>query len=75
MIEQDFKPVSLTIVRNNLEYIKQFASHIVTIKVDNYLDCFNKIIQTDSIQRMKSGLNKLVEDCSKSLNKAISKEI
>jgi hypothetical protein len=75
MIEQDFKPVSIAIIRNNLEYIKQFASHIVLMKVEPYLHSLNKIIITDNIKKMKSGLNKLVEDCSNSLNEAISKEI
>lgn len=37
MIDQDFKPVSIEVVKSNLEYIKQFASHITSIKVDLYL--------------------------------------
>lgn len=73
MIEQDFKPVSLALVRNNLEYIKQWSSHIVSIKVDTYLNCLNKIINCVGPKRMKSGLEKLIEDCSRSLNTAISK--
>jgi hypothetical protein len=37
MIEQEFKPVAIEVLRDNLEYIKQFASHIVYFKVDVYL--------------------------------------
>ena len=71
MIEQDFKPVSMAIVRSNLEYIKQFASHITTIRVENYLNRLIKIIKMNSIQRMRKELNVLMDDCSKSLNAAI----
>jgi len=71
MIEQDFKPVSIDIVRDNLEYIKQFASHIVSIKVDVYLNRLIKVIKMDSIKKMKCALEKIVQDASASLNTAI----
>ena len=72
MIEQDFKPVSIDVVRDNLEYIKQFASHITSIKVDSYLKRLIKVIKMDSLKKMKVALEKLVNDMSASLNKAIS---
>ena len=70
MIEQDFKPVSIDIVRNNLEYIKQFASHIVSIKVDVYLKRLIKVIKMD--KKLIVALDKLVRDASALLNKEIS---
>lgn len=75
MIEQDFKPVSMVTIKSNLEYIKQFASHIVTIKVENYLNRLIKIIKMDNIKKMKHELERLVEECSKSLNNSIKKLI
>jgi hypothetical protein len=72
MTEQDFKPVSIDIVRNNLEYIKQFASHILSIKVDVYLKRLIKVIKLDSMKKMKVALEKLVHDASALLNKKIS---
>jgi hypothetical protein len=71
MIEQDFKPVSIDVLRSNLEYIKQFASHIVSIKVDVYLNRLIKVIKMDSIKKMKSALQKIVHDASITLNKEI----
>lgn len=73
MIEQDFKPVSMAIVRSNLEYIKQWSSHIVSIKVDVYLKRLIKIIKLDSIKKMRLALEKLVEDASTLLNKEVLK--
>ena len=72
MIEQDFKPVSIDIVRNNLEYIKQFASHIVSNKVDVYLERLIKVIKMDSMKKVIVALDKLVRDASALLNKEIS---
>lgn len=71
MIEQDFKPVSIEIVRKNLEYIKHFASHIVSLKVDGYLNRLVKVIKLDSMKKMKTALEKIVENASISLNKEI----
>jgi hypothetical protein len=31
MIDQDFRPIDIKLVKDNLEFIKQFASHITTI--------------------------------------------
>ena len=73
MIEQEFKPVSIEIVRDNLEYIKQWSSHIVSFKVDAYLKRLIKIIKLDSIKKMRLALEKLVEDASTLLNKEVLK--
>lgn len=45
------------------------------MKVDSYLDCINKILKMNSIKTMLLGLKKLEEECSRSLNKAISEVI
>ena len=73
MIEQDFKPVSIEVVRANLEYIKQFLSHVTTVKVEGYLKRLIKVIKMDSIKKMKGALEKLVKDTSDTLNNAIRK--
>lgn len=75
MIEQDFKPVSIDIVRDNLEYIKAFASHIVSIKVDIYLKRLIKVIKMDSMKKIKKALEKIVTDASAALNKSIFKDV
>lgn len=36
MIEQDFKPVSIEVVRDNLKYIKHYFSRVTSIKIENY---------------------------------------
>jgi len=73
MIEQEFKPVAIEVLRDNLEHIKQFASHIVSFKVDVYLKRLIKIIKLDSIKKMQLALEKLVEDASALLNKEVLK--
>ena len=73
MIEQEFKPVSIEIVRDNLEYIKQWSSSIVSFKVDAYLKRLIKIIKLDSIKKMRLALKKLVEDASALLNNEVHK--
>ncbi len=71
MIDQDFKPIQIDIIRKNLEYIKQFLSHIVKININPYLNRLIKIIKINSLVKMKIALEKLVKDASNLLNKEI----
>lgn len=72
MIEQDFKPIGIEVIRDNLEYIKAYFSHVTSIKVESYLNRLIKVIKMDSIKKMKVALEKLVTDASKALNTEIS---
>lgn len=74
MIEQDFKPVEMDLIRSNLEYIKQFTSHIVAINIDQELDRLIDIIPL-SKNKMKIKLEKLIDDSSSKLDKLINKLI
>ena len=71
MLDQNFKPVPMSLVKSNLEYIKQFASHITEIKIDSELNQLIKIISCISKLKMKPQLETLVFDCSKKLNDLI----
>lgn len=71
MMDQDFKEVTLSLVRNNLEYIKQFASHIVHIHIDSLLHKLIKIIKMSNFKKMKPALNAVIDDATALLNKEI----
>lgn len=75
MLDQNFKVVDISIIKSNLEYIKQFASHITVINIDLYLDRLVKIIGLASESKIKTNLEKLVDDCSCELDKLIHKLI
>lgn len=75
MLDQDFKPVDISLIKSNLEYIKQFGSHITEIDVDVYLDRLIKIIKMNDKSKMKHALDKLSENCMVKLNRCVSKLI
>lgn len=75
MLDQDFKPVSISLIKSNLEYIKQFGSHIVDIDIDPELNRLVKIIGLASESKIKTGLEKLVDDSSCKLDQLIHKLI
>ncbi|RZK25146.1 MAG: hypothetical protein EOO43_06270 [Flavobacterium sp.] len=75
LLDQDFKPIKLSLIKLNLEYIKQFASHITTVKVDKYLDRLVRIIDLPNKQKVKSSLDRLIQDAGDDLNREISKVI
>jgi hypothetical protein len=68
MIEQTFKPVDLKVIKQNLQYIKQVASHIVEIDIESHLNQLIKIIDLSSKGKIVSSLEKLIEECSRELN-------
>jgi hypothetical protein len=71
MLEQTFKPISMKIVKTNLESIKQFGSNIVGLKIDMYLNQLIKIINMKTKSRMIKGLSKLRQDCITYLNSEV----
>lgn len=73
MIDQNFKPIKISIIKSNLEYIKQFGSHITEINIDIYLNRLIKIIDLVNISIIKTGLEKLITDCSSKLDLLIHK--
>lgn len=75
MIEQKFKPIEINIIKSNLEYIKQFASHITDINIDTELNKLVKIISLSTEPKIKIELNKLIIECSTKLDKLINKVI
>lgn len=72
MLEQKFKPVSEQLIKSNLEYIKQFGSHITIDKVnlDPVLNKLVKIINSKSFSKntIIKKLTVLIEECQKLLN-------
>ena len=71
MIEQTFKPIEMSLLKTNLVFIKQFASHITDIKIDSKLNELNEIIGITSKAKMKYELNKLITTCSNNLDSLI----
>jgi hypothetical protein len=75
MIEQDFKPIKTSIVKANLEYIKELGSHIVTLKIDKYLDELIHITDLHNLSSMRPKLDKLIQKCTTTLNNEVHKLI
>ena len=72
MIEQTFKPIQLPLIRSNLEFIKEFTSHITSFNTDTYLDELIVVIKSKSKNIMIQKLEKLVEKASKYLDNTVS---
>jgi hypothetical protein len=75
MLDQDFKPITIEMIQTNLEYIKQFASHITSVDIDTELDQLVKIIKSNSKSKIKLDLNKLIAECSTDLDKMIHEKL
>jgi hypothetical protein len=75
MIEQDFKPIKTSIVKANLEYIKELGSHITTLKIDKYLDELITITNLQNLSTMRPKLDKLIQKCTTTLNNEVHKLI
>lgn len=75
VINQNFKPIDISIIKANLEYIKQFASSITTIEIEPHLNRLVTIIEYSSNKKIKIALEKLVEECSRELDNMINKVI
>lgn len=67
MVEQEFKPVKMNLILNNLEQIKQFTSYITEFNIDNILNEINNIIQGKTFLQ----LGKLIIQCKNMLNNLI----
>ena len=60
MIEQEFKPVSLELIRINLEHIKDQASDIANFDVTEYLDEMNDVIAMDDEHEMELSIDVMI---------------
>lgn len=67
MINQEFKPIKVNLITNNLEQIKQFSSHITEFDVNNILNEINNIIKNKTFNQ----LEKLINQCKNLLNSII----
>jgi hypothetical protein len=75
MLEQNFKPIQISLIKSNLEYIKMFGSHITKFIIDKYLNMLIKIINLNDKSIMKKKLDKLIKESSYYLDMKINKEI
>lgn len=75
MINQTFKPVSVELIVDNLEYIKEFASHITTLNIDKYLIELIALIKYRNKKKIGIALEALIEKCKDHINEAIRKEV
>lgn len=73
VITQDFKPVELSLIKSNLEYIKQFASSITTVNIEPHLNKLVHIIELNNKSTIVKNLNTLINNCTDELNKLINK--
>lgn len=71
MMDQTFKPVPVELIKSNLEYFKQFGSHILMegVNLDNLLNKLVKVIDSPN----KGKLELLIKECEKILNNEIKK--
>lgn len=67
VLDQTFKPIDISLVKSNLEYIKQFGSNITEFDIDNILDKLIMIIKMPK-KKMLLALQDLIMSCEKYLN-------
>ena len=67
MLQQTFKPVTMVLIKNNLEYIKQFGSHVTSFNINNELNRFANILQLKK-SKMIEEIEKLIIECEELLN-------
>jgi hypothetical protein len=72
MLEQKFKPIPRKLININLEYIKQFGSHITLFDVDFLLD---KLVKCIKSKKLKTSLSTLIDECKKYLNQMIHNHV
>jgi hypothetical protein len=75
MLEQTFKPVSLDLVKDNLQIIKQDSSKITDFKIDYLIDDINSICSLKDKNKIKKELKKLIEKCQTQLNKIVKPDL
>jgi hypothetical protein len=75
MLEQTFKPVSLDLVKDNLQIIKQDVSKITDFKIDYLIDAINSICNLKDKIGIKIELEKLIEKCQNQLNKMTKSDL
>ena len=74
MLNEKFKPIELNIIRNNLEYYKQYASNITILNIDNILNRLIDIIKLNK-KTMIIKLEELIKDCQSLLNESVKEYI
>ena len=67
MLPQTFKPVTMVLIKNNLEYIKQFGSHVTSFNINNESNRFANILQLKK-SKMIEEIEKLIIECEELLN-------
>lgn len=79
MMEQEFKSAPEQLIISNLEYIKQFGSHITIdhVNIDPILDELLKICKSKRLNKntVAKKLTVLIEECQKLLNSEVKKLI
>ena len=72
MLEQTFKKVDLSLIKSNLNHIKEFGSHITKIDtIDKHLDRLNEVIKINTGKKLKYELEELIEECSEDINERV----
>lgn len=75
MLVQTFKPISMEIVKINLEYIKQFASNIIIQNFDKYINELIDIIDMKNSVLMQIRLEKYIKKLEKFFNNLLKQKI
>ena len=57
----------MVLIKNNLEYIKQFGSHVTSFNINNELNRFANILQLKK-SKMIEEIEKLIIECEELLN-------
>lgn len=73
MTVQKFKPLNIIIVKDNLQYIKQFGSNITEFNIDGILNMINDCCQINSKIKIYDRLEKIIIECQYTLNNLIVK--
>lgn len=75
MLHQTFKPISVIIITENIQIIKQFCSNITDFKIENILSNLNNIVNLKNKKMMITQLTKLIENSKNYLNTLVKKYV
>src|SRR4051794_29864464 len=73
MVDQTFRLIPMTLIKSNLEFIKQFTSHVTKFDVDQFLNKINDIVKIPNKNKFESELDQLINETELYLNKLIKK--
>lgn len=74
MLEQNFKPISIGVIKSNIEYIKMFGSKITLFDIDEYLDKLVSVVKLDNKHLIGNRLSKLSAECKTKLSNIVKPE-